>query len=216
MVNNAREFLRMLEDRFKALMNNPKGISGLWDFSKAKARFLETVWGKGTGTGDNGKGYITKDTDGMHLKYITSTGKTQVIHNTDDGMTVEGAPELGTSIRNVIIGTTSPSEDIGNPGDTYWMIGAGQTTTYTTTTGGGHNHTASTSNTTVTYSWSESLATELLQNHGIPADTWLAIVDSNLNVVSRVQWKPSGLVINSHSHTVTVDAAIGHSHDVEA
>ncbi|OPX88127.1 MAG: hypothetical protein A4E53_02144 [Pelotomaculum sp. PtaB.Bin104] len=44
------------------------------------------IWGVGTGTYDYGKGFITKDDDGLILKYITTTGKVQTIKLSETGI----------------------------------------------------------------------------------------------------------------------------------
>lgn len=46
--------------------------------------------GAGTGVGDNGKAFIYKDTNGLTMKYTTSTGDVQYIKNGDNGVEIDG------------------------------------------------------------------------------------------------------------------------------
>ena len=44
------------------------------------------ILGTGTGSGDNGKGFIYKGTDGLYIEYLHSTtGESRIIKLTDDG-----------------------------------------------------------------------------------------------------------------------------------
>lgn len=66
--------------------------------------------GAGSGTGDYGKGFIYKDTDGLVNKYLHSTtGAEQIIKATDDGISVSGNTGTGMNLRNIGFGSTLPT-----------------------------------------------------------------------------------------------------------
>lgn len=47
--------------------------------------------GAGTGVGDNGKAYLYKGTTGLDIRYITSSGREQIIRNGDNGIEIDGS-----------------------------------------------------------------------------------------------------------------------------
>lgn len=82
--------------------------------------------GAGTGTGNNGKGYIYKGTDGLYIQYVHSTaGTIFTIKITDDGIDFSDLPSVTFSTTTTILGVPQlwvrPDQPTGAKTNDAWI-----------------------------------------------------------------------------------------------